>query len=82
MEVTLLNASDDDYIIDFMMVDVVNCGTASVTIIGETDIEVEDLELFLLSISVNDLVYEIGVHSIATIYIKGAEPGIKLLYKS
>ncbi len=73
MEVTLLTASDDDFIIDVQMVDVDNCGMATLMVTGELDSAFEDLEVFHLSIAENPI-YGIGFHSIATVYIRGVEP--------
>ena len=73
VEVTLLTASDDDFIIDVQMVDVINCGIAPIMLTGELDSAFEDLEVFLLSIAENPI-YGIGFHSIATVYIRGVEP--------
>ena len=74
VDVTLITASDDDFFIDVQMVDVNNCGMASLMVTGELDSALEDLEVFLLFIAENPT-YRIGFHSIATVYIRGVEPG-------
>ncbi|XP_072037114.1 uncharacterized protein [Amphiura filiformis] len=74
VEITLLNAANEDFTLDVEMVSVDNCGVQTITISGLSDILKEDLELFLVSIVENAAVYNIGMHSRATVYIIDVEP--------
>ncbi|XP_072021451.1 uncharacterized protein [Amphiura filiformis] len=69
LKITLLNAANEDFILDVLAVSVYSCGEQTLEVSGLSDDIKENLELFMISIVENAALYNIGKHSVATVYV-------------